>query len=357
VLLVAEVAVRFADPALVIPYSVPPFALEPECQAVIDHVDAFGPADVCFVGSSRVHQGIVVPEAQETCDGELTESLFVANYAVAGARARHVHAIVSYLLKNGEPRLILYGVSSRIMLGNRVKPDRRVALFWDLDDWWQHHQTSPDGCLGLLPVVIRNAVSKHFLTLRYRRTVPSAIGGIICVMGSTGQLWPSRADLLRGIRSPCPMRGETTYDHLYSRDKSLVTHPVPEDRAQAFLERTLVDGGYPMPQEHVESIAQTIRLCREAGVPIVLFELPIADYLHEHIPPGVVGEFRTRITDLCDCTGVPFFTTDKLGLTFTDADFLEYSHVNYHGASRITRALTEQAIIPTLKATGDHGGT
>jgi hypothetical protein len=357
VLVAVEIGFRLADPALAIPYSVPPFAPEPECQAVIDHVDAFGSADVCFVGSSRVHQGIVVPEAQETCDSEFTESLFVANYSVAGARARHVHAIVSYLLKKGEPRLILYGVSSRIMLGTDVKPDRRVAMFWDLDDWWQHHQASPEGCLDLLPVVTRNAAWKHFLTFRYRRTVPSAIGGIICEMGSTGKLWLSHTDLLRGIRSPCPMRGEPTYEHLYSRDKSLVTHPIPEDRAQAFLDRTLEDGEYPMPQEHVETIAETIRLCQGADLPIILFELPIADYLHQQIPPGVVDEFRERTKHLCDRTGVPFLTLDKLGLTFTDSDFLEYSHVNYHGASRITRAIVDQAMIPALKASADHSGT
>lgn len=355
-LIAVEVAVRLTDASLVIPYSVPPFALEPECHAVVDHVDAFGPADICFVGSSRVHQGIVVPEVQQACDEVLSRRVTVANYAISGARAKHGNAIVTYLLKKGRPELILYGVSPRILLGSATRPDAHTALFWSLTDWWSHYRAAPRETVRLLPVVIRHEASKHYLTLRYRRLASTFVNGIIRAMAVAEDKPFLMEDALRRARSSCPMRGEPTQDHELNPDRSLVNHPVPEERLRAFLDRTLQDGQYPMPQAQVDLMDTTIRLCHEHGIRIVLFELPVSDTLFEAFPPHVPGEFRAKIQRVCDANVVPFFTLEKLNLTFTDSDFLEHSHLNYHGALRVTRALIDRVILPAFKANEDRTG-
>ena len=82
---------------------------------------------------------------------------------------------------------------------------------------------------------------------------------------------------------------------------------------------------------------------------IIFFELPLTDILQEHLPPNLVEKSRAKIQRLCDAHGVRFFTLERLGLTFTDADFRQQSHLNYHAGLRLTRALLDRAIIPCLK--------
>jgi hypothetical protein len=108
-------------------------------------------------------------------------------------------------------------------------------------------------------------------------------------------------------------------------------------------------GWFPMPQEQVDFIEDTVRSCRAHGVEIVLFELPISDLLHRRLPPGTHAEFLEKIQRICEADDVPFYTLKRLGLTFPDEEFLEHSHVNYHGALRITKALLDQVIIPRLE--------
>lgn len=156
-------------------------------------------------------------------------------------------------------------------------------------------------------------------------------------------------DVLRGAPSPCPTRGDLTRWQRFQLDRSLPIDPVPEKRVRRFIDRLLTDGEYPISQKNVDLLAATVRLCRENGVQVIFFELPVSGILQEHPPPNLAKRSRAEIQGLYDSHGVWFFTLKRPGLTFTDADFREQSHLDYHGALPITRALLERAIIPCLQ--------
>ena len=129
----------------------------------------------------------------------------------------------------------------------------------------------------------------------------------------------------------------------------MLTEPVSEKRVHRFVDRLLTNGEYPMHQMNVDLLADTIGLCRENDVEIIFFELLLSDILQEHLLPNLVEISRDRVQRLCDAHCVRFFTLERLGLTFTDADFREQSQLNYHGGLRLTRALLDRAIIPCLQ--------
>ena len=352
-LAVVELGIRSADPVHVIPYDLG----ATQYESVVCHVDAFGPADVCFVGASRTREGIVIPEVQRACDKALTQAVTVANYATAGQRAGRGNAVVKYLIKKGHPRLIACGVSPRILHGWALGVEE-IALFWDIGDWWQRFLAAPARHIKLLPIVIRNEVSKHYLTLKYRRKASVLVRDANRAVAWSDRVSFSTGDVLRGAPSPCPIRGDLTRWQRFQPDRSLLTDPVPEKRVRRFVDRLLKDGEYPMPEGNVDLLADTIRLCRENEVEIIFFELPLSDILQEHLPPNLVERCRGKVQRLCDAHGVRFFTLERLGLTFTDADFMEQVHLDYHGALRLTRALLEHAIIPCLQrleARTSHG--
>ncbi len=144
------------------------------------------------------------------------------------------------------------------------------------------------------------------------------------------------------------MRGELTRWQQYYSDRSLVNCPVSSVRVRAYINRLLRDGRYPLSKRAVEHLDSTIKLCREKGVEILFFELPISTILRDHLPPGVVDRAREMIRQVCDANAVHFHTIEGLGLSFTDADFAEQSHLNYKGALKLTRSLAQTAVIPVL---------
>lgn len=344
VLAAVELGIRSADPEDVIPYDLG----ATQYESVVCHVDAFAPADVCFVGASRTREGIVIPEVQRACDKALAQPITVANYATAGQRAGRGNAVVTYLIKKGHPRLIVCGASPRILHGWTLGVEE-IALFWDIGDWWQRFLAAPDRHISLLPIVIRNEVSKHYLTLKYRRKASVLVRDANRAIAWSDRVSFSVKDVLRGAPSPCPIRGDLTRWQRFQPDRSLLTDPVPEKRVRRFVDRLLINGEYPMPQRNVDLLADTIRLCRENGAEVIFFELPLSDILQEHLPPNLAEKSRAKIQRLCDAHGVRFFTLERLGLTFAEADFVEQSHLNYHGGLRLTRALLERAIIPCLQ--------
>jgi hypothetical protein len=349
ILALVEVGFRTTDPKLVIPYHVPPYIVEQECQAVVDYVDAFGVADVCFVGSSRTRQGVLMPVVHEACAHAFGRNAAVANYAVSGAQAELANAIVHHLLNKGKPRLILCGVSSQALRKEDPGCDRGAAVFWRLSDWLEHYRADPKTARDLFFFVVRNEIARHCLMLRYRERFPALVDDLVRTLLKPDDISLPLDEVLRGGRTPSPMLADFTHCQKFDADRSLVTDPMAEEQIQHYLARILQDGKFPMPQEQVDFMEDTIRLCRAHGVEIALFELPISDLLHQRLPPGTHAGFLEKTQRVCDANDVPFYTLKHLGLTFPDEEFLEHSHVNYHGAMRITQALLDQVIMPRLE--------
>ncbi|MFQ5490587.1 MAG: hypothetical protein ACE5GE_07685, partial [Phycisphaerae bacterium] len=97
---------------LLIPYAMGSL----EYHGVADHLEVAGPAQVCVIGSSRAREAIVPPRMAKVCHDRLGRSVTVANYACAGARAAENESLIKYMLRQGKPEFILYGLSPRQLL-------------------------------------------------------------------------------------------------------------------------------------------------------------------------------------------------------------------------------------------------
>jgi hypothetical protein len=92
-----------------------------------------------------------------------------------------------------------------------------------------------------------------------------------------------------------------------------------------------------------------LQRCREAGVPLVLFEVPTAPILRAHLPEGAYRRYRVAVARAAEAHGVPFVTVEDLGLELTARDFREQSHLNQGGGTKLTRAVAQRVVLPALR--------
>jgi hypothetical protein len=156
-------------------------------------------------------------------------------------------------------------------------------------------------------------------------------------------------EILDGDVSPSPLNGDLSSGQLYQGEISLLTRPISEERVRNYLEPLLVDGRYPMGEIRMKAMSDLIAACRDAGVQLVFFEIPLSEILMRNLPEGTYDEFLDRMWTLAGEGAAWFVTVDDLQLVFDDSDFAEQSHLNLAGARKLTRALTERVIVPELE--------
>ena len=83
-----------------------------EYRALGPELEAFGPAQVSIVGSSRAREGLLLPLLHRHLEREPGAAPSVASYAIGGARAAEVELVVRKLLAaDAPPDLIVYGLT------------------------------------------------------------------------------------------------------------------------------------------------------------------------------------------------------------------------------------------------------
>ena len=289
-----------------------------------------GPANVCFVGSSRARESIAAPEVKRLLEARGLRHT-VANYALGGAQAQESYwAVRKMLAGKRKPDLILYGVSPRQFLG-RGEHFSSAAFLWDLRDWREQVGLHGMEAGKLLPKVIRNELRQRWVTFAARDARKQIL---LRILGRE--------------TDPCPIIGQLTPWQKLKPDVSLATSPVDEQDVRNYIATNTRRQRYADPTQ-VGYVEKTIRLCREAGVPLVLFEVPVADILRRCYPEGTYDHFYRTIAVFQHRYDVPFVSMAKLKPELTDKHFREPSHTNYGGAVRFTRALTRQVILPRLR--------
>ena len=297
-----------------------------------------GPANVCFVGSSRARESIAAPEVKRLLEARGLRHT-VANYALGGAQAQESYwAVRKMLAGKRKPDLILYGVSPRQFLG-RGEHFSSAAFLWDLRDWREQVGLHGMEAGKLLPKVIRNELRQRWVTFAARDARKQIL---LRILGRE--------------TDPCPIIGQLTPWQKLKPDVSLATSPVDEQDVRNYIATNTRRQRYADPTQ-VGYVEKTIRLCREAGVPLVLFEVPVADILRRCYPEGTYDHFYRTIAVFQHRYDVPFVSMAKLKPELTDKHFREPSHTNYGGAVRFTRALTRQEIIPRLTGQARRQGT
>ena len=346
IVLVVEILIRGAQPRHLISYQYG----EDEYYAAANHLDAYGPADIAFLGSNRTKEGIAVPEVTADLEAEGYSDLTVANYSSAGALADETRALADYMLARGRPRLILCGVTPRMLLGNEPRV-ARSAIFWDRSDWLLAFGENRSAAASVWPTVFRNRLGKTYRTLEYRRK-PTSVAADTRRAFEQRQLGGptfSARQILDGEVLPSPLNGQFTGRQTYEAEHSLVTRPIDEAHVQRYVGRLLIDGSYVLGDLRVRELEALVAACGETGVQLVFFEAPLSEILLRNLPEGVYEEFLDRMWRLTEGGPAWFVTVDDLQLSFDDTEFAEQSHLNLAGARKLTRALTERVILPELE--------
>ena len=291
---------------------------------VHNHVDDHGSAQIAIVGSSRGRESFALPTLHRTCNDSLDRAVTVANYSVAGARADIVRQIVRHLLDSrSRPELIVYTVSPRLLIGGGPFT-RGIAIFTDRPDTLTPLDGQPLRELTSdISFAARQLLNDHLLLFRHRHRFRQAA-----------------VDLARGRSYPSPVLGELTEWQTYEPNKTLHDWNIDEN----YIRRRVEDlherqGRFRFNEYQVREFTATIDACVRFDVPLVIVEAPLPQVLLRHYPADVRHSLHMILEAAARHPGVDVVVPDSLGLTFSASEFREISHLNYHGARKLTEQL------------------
>jgi hypothetical protein len=296
-------------------------------------VEAFGAADVGILGTSRGRESVVVPSLQAICAKELGDPLTVANYSCAGIRAREVEYLTKMLLRSRKkPRLLLYVVSPRILQGEENN-ERFEQLFASDADRRLIGGSKKKTLDEMISEPVLDVLWRTYKTFRHRMRFHSLL-----------------STMARGQVPSSPVKGEYTMWQRYDSGRKLSRSGLTKEDVNRYVEGLMNGKGeYVLGAQRIKALEDTFVVCQRAGVPIVLIEVPLAQMLKEAYPRGLYDRFLNIMRTVCKNAGVPFVELDQLGISLTDEDFLEYSHLNLEGAQIFTKALAEKVAVPMLR--------
>jgi hypothetical protein len=335
-LLALELAVRWVHPSGTVPYTVEGLG---EYRALGPELEAFGPARVSIVGSSRVREGLLLPLLRRELERELGAALSVASYAMGGARTAEVELVVRKLLAaDTPPDLIVYGLTPRQLL-DKNRP-RNSAYLWDLSGWWEERRVRGGLIDQFLPQVLRNQLVRYVHVYRYREEIGAAFA-----TPASEDFWERLGTGLTRRDTPLsPMRGELT---VWQRTEPAISWNVSAAHVRRYVERVWKPGEWSMERQQRKLDAILAR-CREVGAPLALFEVPTAPILRAQLPKDAYRRYRVAVERAAEAHGVPFLTVEDLRLGLTGRDFREQSHLNQRGSTKLTRAVAERVVLPAL---------
>jgi hypothetical protein len=338
-----EVLFRVSDPIARIPIQ---HGFD-QHRTVMHMIEAGKVADISFVGSSRTQQGIMVPAVRARLLSELSRDYSVANFANPGFRASELVVVVSKMLEYGPPRVLLYGFSSNQLRAGESR-FKRFAFFWTFDEWADEFLERGTGVVSYLPIVVRNEVGDVWLTLKYRHWLTSVLKDSLRSYQQDAIPFDPMA-VVRQELFPNPMRGELSPVHKFFSGQRLSERDISDAHVSEFVSPSVVDGHYDFADFQADNVRRIARLCREKGVELVFFEIPISEILARHYPANTVERTREVFVDVAREEGVVIYTLDDYGIEWTDDLFREQSHLGNDGALKLSTWLADHAIVPLLR--------
>ncbi|MCL4210478.1 MAG: hypothetical protein KJZ68_07425 [Phycisphaerales bacterium] len=331
VVLACEGAVRVAPSRWVIPYV---NAGDSTYPAVRHFIEKDGPAEVAVVGSSRARESIAAPDLRAACEAALGRTVTVGNYASPAAGADEVDSIVRVLLsQRRKPKLILYGISP-LQLSTKAAAARHAGRLWTLDDWEREAATLPaNAARRLRAMAMHNEAGRWCRLYAYRDIAWIRLRALLG--------WES-------IHSN-PIAGDLTFQQVDEPDRRLADHPVRDAFVQRYLRPRMQGNRHPLGGEASRRFESILSQCRDAGVTIIVYEVPLSETLRRNYPRGTLEQMRRIAQRLTNKYRAPYLHIEDLGETFDETVFRDLSHLNVHGARRLTAILAQKAVIPALK--------
>jgi hypothetical protein len=342
-LAMVEIGFRVSDPVSRIPIQ---SGLD-RGRAVIQTIESGGATDICFVGSSRTLEGIMVPEVQARLRSSLGYEYTMANFANPGFRAVETATVVSKLLEHGSPVILLYGFTC-----HQVNHDdnhlEMFSFFWRLDEWFGEFRERGMEVVRYLPIVVRRHIGDIWLSVKYRHLVTALLRNLRYAYGNENIPLDPWA-IVRRETFPNPLRGELATPHKYFPNAKLSERGISDAHVEEFAARAVVDGRFNFTRFQIDKVVRIARLCREHEVELVFFEIPLSKILRRHLPANTVERTREIFVDVAREEGVVIYTLDDYGIEWTDDLFREQSHLGNDGALKLSTWLADHAIVPLLR--------
>lgn len=329
--LACELGVRAAPARAVVPYLSTGRSTYP---AIRHFVEEEGPAEIAVIGSSRARESMAAPELRAACELALARPLTVGNYASPAASADEVEAIVRILVgQERKPALVLYGISP-LQLSTKAAAVQHAGRLWLLEDWERERpKLSEAAAERMRSMALHNEVGRWSRLYAYRD-----MAGIRL-----------RALLGREAVHSNPLLGELTYQQVHQPERRLSDHPVRDAAVRNYLRPRMQGDRLPLGGRATRNFESILALCKEAGVPIVVYEVPLSETLRRNYPPGTLDRMRRIAQELTNAYRVPYLRAEDLGASFDETQFRDLSHLNLDGARRLTAILAEKAVIPALR--------
>lgn len=284
--------------------------------------------DLVVVGGSPVSEGIdPLQLASLSWRGETLDKPF--NLGLPGGTTTEFW----YALKHGissPPKLLVYGCTASDLNDTRQEPNGPRSLL-DRHDVWEWAREHPKS---------REWVLRQYLQAR---------------LGQTSALFRHRY----AIRLWAADIAEDTFPGSFSKSKKEADHnkgltlamrspggfaPRPAFAAGNFAEWSQQERDklpfnflqkYTIGAQHMTSLTKLLDWAGKEKVDVVLFEIPVTEYLEER-HPGVYPKFRAALADFVKERGVKLLPCSRDIVRLTDADFGDLTHLNSTGARKLS---------------------
>ena len=286
-----------------------------------------GPSDICLIGSSRVRDGILVPQLLTSIQPE-APVLTVMNFGATGAGPAEQFFMVKRLMNasSKKPEIILYGVSAF-----QIRKTSAFTKFINISDLINLARNNYPEPFKLLPRAIKNE-------LRYQSS-------LYAIKSSFPALKKGRENLGHVVYGPYGHELPTKL--LIHKNHDIITHP-PSEKVKNFV-TTKFSKINRIDEEALVYLDKIISMCRKKNVRLLFFEMPVSDFLMDIVSRENYAKFQDIMTGYGKLDHVEYFKLSRIGFPVQDKYFYDYSHLNLEGAKLLTSLVAEKIIKPSLR--------
>ncbi len=291
--------------------------------------------DVVFIGSSRIHFG-VVPAAVEKAFRQATgRDIRAWCLGIEAGTVMAYHAVVRDLLQGrGAPKVLVVGLSPRAVNSNSTRNGLALTYFGSPGDWWQECR------------------SRGVWATDWRAIASGVFGRPTCLgqwaMASAGYRAKhvrSILDLRGGIHAPLgPGESEEALPGDLSREK---WDRLAAARLQSARDDLLRDFAILGRADH--AFRSMARIARERGTRLLVVNVPTHPTFDRSHKAGEYETYMESMARTCDELGVAWQDLNVPPWRSPDCDlWRDMDHMNRRGALRLSRLLGSGVLPPHL---------
>jgi hypothetical protein len=282
-----------------------------------DSIRKHGPLDCVMLGSSMVDTGFDPDAFQRGYNAITGRRIHCFNFGIDASSAASTAALVSILVEDYRPPLVIVGTDPRDYAVPSEDRDPNVILS---TPWvkYRQGQFSIDGWL-----------LEHSYLYRYRQHI-----GRLARLNFDGTLLSHTTNNFEILSNGfTPFSKVSTY---------INEPPAPEDDSFEVRYYTRIFSSYHMLTENLAAL-EAIMAYNQTESRVIVVEMPVSDGLYYFFGNGSVDydRFVDGVTELATLHDVPFWRTEPLD-SIPDNGWLDYSHLNTTGAEIFSIWLGEE---------------